>query len=311
MCAGMRAHIAKVARFYQGVADNIRIAEQRNIYNAMAAHFARPRPAGMRVTDDLLDDGQRRVPVRLYRPAAVAPGPAPVMLYFHGGGFALGGLDSHDGTVAKLAEAGTCVGIAVDYSLAPEHPFPAACDDAWSVYLAVVTQPETLGVDPGQVIVAGDSAGAALAAGIAITARDRAAPSPVGQLLIYPVLGIDFDTASYLANANAPMLTRSAMMTFWNQYLSCRKDWTDPRAAPLAAASFVNLPPAFIATAEFDPVRDDGLNYANALEEAGVAATYRCAETLPHGYLRAIEDSPAAAVEVQAIGLALRSFAHR
>ncbi|MBB6172298.1 acetyl esterase [Nocardiopsis mwathae] len=216
------------------------------------------------------------VPLRHYRPVpdTIAPG----IVFFHGGGFATGDLDTHD-HICRIIAAGTGAAVvAVDYRLAPEHPFPAAPDDAFAATRWVAENAEELGIDAGRLAVAGDSAGGCLAAVVAQLARDAGGPAIAYQALVYPVVDWD-DTAarelypSRTGNGDSYFLTAEAMSWFGEQYIADPSDRTDVRASPIRAASLAGLPPALVLTADFDPLRDEGEAYARALAAAGVATT--------------------------------------
>ncbi|MGE3822185.1 MAG: alpha/beta hydrolase, partial [Isosphaeraceae bacterium] len=174
----------------------------------------------------------------------------------------------------------------VDYRLAPEHPFPAAVDDAEAATRWVAERGRSLGLDPDRLAVGGDSAGGNLAAVVARRARDAGSPALAYQCLIYPATDADFETPSYLENAEGFLLTRAAMMWYWNHYLADPSRRADPDASPLRAADLAGLPPATVVTAEYDPLRDEGNAYAQRLEASGVPVRHRRYEGLIHGFLR-------------------------
>jgi len=207
------------------------------------------------------------VPVRVYRPEA--PGPLPLVVYYHGGGWVIGSLNTHDAGCRTLANDASAVVVSVDYRLAPEHRFPAAVDDAFAALRWAVDHAGDLGVDPARVVVAGDSAGGNLAAVVAQMARDEGGPALAFQLLVYPVTDHEFTSRSMEDNAVGYFLTRDDMRWFYGHYLRDDADGDDPRVSPLRAADLSGLPPALVVTAEFDPLRDQGLAYAEALRAAG------------------------------------------
>jgi acetyl esterase len=221
------------------------------------------------------------IPVRVYRPG---DDPAPIFLYFHGGGWVLGGLNTHHGVCATLAREAGCVVCSVDYRLAPEHRFPAALDDTWAVTTLTAEHPEELGGRPGAVAVGGDSAGGNLAAVCALRARDIEVPLAL-QLLVYPVMDADFGTSTYRDFADGYFLTAYAMRWFWDHYLP-DGDRFQPDASPLRAEDVSGTAPALVITAEFDPLRDEGEAYARRLEQAGVPVTLSRYERMIHGFFR-------------------------
>lgn len=253
----------------------------RQAYSQMCRAFTPPRPAGLYVVDFELAG----VAVRSYQPpVAPASGGVPCIVYLHGGGWVVGGLDSHDFICAELASTLGVLVIAVDYRLAPEHPFPAAFDDCLKVWRVLRTGPFQL--DPARTLVAGDSAGGNLAAALCLALRDAGEPLPAAQVLIYPGLGGDQHLASRSECIDAPLLSSSDVDCYHALYL---QGTAKPvaYAMPLRALDFKGLPPALIAVAQFDPLRDDGVLYAERLNAAGVATQLYYGEGLVHGCLRA------------------------
>ena len=222
--------------------------------------------------------------LRLYRPNAARP--RPCIVFFHGGGWVIGSVESHDGYCRMLANRVGAVVVSVEYRLAPEHRYPAAADDAYAATCWIAAHAEELGIDAARLAVAGDSAGGNLAAVVALRARDQGGPKLAFQLLIYPVIDCSFDTASYRELADGYFLTRPGMQWFWRQYLADERQANEPSASPLRAASLGGLPPALVMTAEYDPLRDEGEAYARKLSEAGVTATLRRYDGVIHGFAR-------------------------
>jgi acetyl esterase len=246
------------------------------------------------------------IPARLYRPEG-APARAPALVYFHGGGWVIGSLDTHDSLCKALANrSGACV-VSVDYRLAPEHGWPAAAEDCYAATCHVAEEGAALGIDGARLAVGGDSAGGNLAAVVALLARDRGAPRLRHQVLIYPVTDHDFETASYRENGEGYFLTTAMMRWFWDHYVADASRRADPSASPLRAEKLAGLPPATVLTAEYDPLRDEGEAYAARLREAGVPVTCTRYAGQIHGFvslLDLIDDGRRAAGE---IGAALRS----
>jgi acetyl esterase len=211
----------------------------------------------------------------VYRPAA---GELPGLVYYHGGGWVVGSLVSHDPLCRTLAARSGCAVIAVDYRLAPEHPYPAAVEDAWAAMKWAAERFSLLAV-------AGDSAGGQLAASIALRARDADLPLAL-QVLIYPATNCGFDTRSYRDNTEGPALTAAQMRWYWAQYVQDAARADEPDCSPLRAHELARLPPALVLSAEYDPLRDEGEAYARRLDEAGVAVTLRRYEGLIHGFIR-------------------------
>ncbi|MGK8488604.1 alpha/beta hydrolase [Nocardia asiatica] len=257
--------------------------EARRLLAARPAPAVEPIPVA-RVRERLIPGppGAPEVRIRIYRPES-APRPAPVVVFCHGGGFVICGLDSHDQFCRAMAAAAEAIVVSVDYRQAPEHRFPAAAEDAYAALCWVAGHAEALGGDPARVVVAGDSAGGNLAAVTALMARDRDGPGIARQLLLYPMLDPACATESYRANAEGYFTTAAHLRWYWRQYLGSH-DGADPYANPLRA-EMSGLPPAFIVTAEFDPLRDEGESYGQRLRRAGVAAEIHRYDGMFHGFM--------------------------
>jgi acetyl esterase len=235
-----------------------------------------------RVEDRQIPGPAGPIPLRVYTPRGA--GPFPALVYFHGGGWVIGNLETHDATCRALANESGAVVVSVDYRLAPEHRFRAGVDDSDAATRWVADHAAEIGVDPGRIAVGGDSAGGNLAAVIALLARDRGGPPLRFQLLVYPVTDHRFDTPSYRENGDGYFLTKDAMVWFWNHYLAREADGLDPMASPLRAADFRGLPPALVITAEYDPLRDEGEAYAERLRKGGVPVTLTRYDGTIHGF---------------------------
>ncbi|MFO1243793.1 MAG: alpha/beta hydrolase [Ramlibacter sp.] len=224
--------------------------------------------------------------LREYRPAGSAPGQAlPALVYFHGGGWVIGDLDTHDVLCRSLANGAGCAVYAVDYRMGPEHRFPAAVDDALAATRWILASAGALAIHPARVAVGGDSAGGNLAAAVTLALRDAGdALQPAFQLLIYPATDMRGTSASHHENGSGYLLTRDVIDYFQGHYLDATQ-YADWRASPLLAASHAGLPPALVLTAGFDPLRDEGLAYANALSAAGVPTQYVCFSRQIHGFI--------------------------
>ncbi|HUQ73378.1 MAG TPA: alpha/beta hydrolase [Burkholderiales bacterium] len=219
--------------------------------------------------------------LRVYRP--VLGETLPALVYFHGGGWTIGDVDTHDVLCRQLALGARCVVVSVDYRLAPEYPFPAAVDDCLAATRYVAENAAKLKI--GGIAVGGDSAGGNLAASVALLARDAGGPALAFQLLIYPATDQSCATASHERNAQGYLLTRDAIRFFRRAYLPDETDWKDWRASPLLAKSHANLPPAVVITAGYDPLLDEGRAYADRLSAAGVKVTYREFADMVHGFI--------------------------
>jgi acetyl esterase len=236
-----------------------------------------------------------RIPLRLYRGTGADKGkPQPALIYFHGGGWVIGDLETHDQVCRAFANAIPAIVVSVDYRLAPEHKFPAAAEDAITATRWIAANAQRLGIDPARLAVAGDSAGGNLAAVVSIDARDRGGPGLAFQLLIYPATDMRMGWPSLERHAQQLPLTRAGMQWFVDHYLTKADDKADWRASPLLAKSLAGLPPALVITASFDPLSDEGQAYAEALRKAGVAVTHERFSGQIHGFVtmgRIIEDA--------------------
>jgi acetyl esterase len=239
------------------------------------------------------------VPVRIYRPGD--DGGLPVLVWLHGGGWTLGSVESHDPITRVLANGAGCVVVSVDYRLAPEHPFPAPLDDCWAALQWVSEHAAEIGGDAARLAIGGDSAGANLAAVCALLARDAGAPAVALQVLVYPVIDHGFTTESYRENGSGFVLEERQMRWFYDCYTRGGADPADWRISPLQAESLAGVAPALVVTAEFDPLRDEGEAYADALRAAGVPASTRRFDGMIHAFFglpAAFDDAKAAFDEV-------------
>jgi acetyl esterase/lipase len=276
--------------------DGVEVARARLAAMQLPAELL---PA-MRTEDRELDCGAAgHIPVRIYWPPTDGEtGPLPVVVFYHGGGWAIGSLDSHEAVARAHVLGAQAIVVSVDYRLAPEHPFPAGIKDSWAALQWVGEHAGELGGDPARIAVAGDSAGGNIAAVMALRARDASAPPLVFQLLWYPPTTGDISLPSFIENADAPMLNRDVADAFMTWYLP-GIDITDPATlpadlAPANAESLAGLPPAYIGTAEHDPLRDDGAKYAELLAAAGVPVQWSNESTMVHGYVSLALASPVA-----------------
>lgn len=222
------------------------------------------------------------VPVRIYWPRE-SEGPLPALVWYHGGGWTIGSIEGADATCRRLATMADCIVINVEYRLAPEHPFPAGLNDAYAIAVWAVQNASRMNIDPGRVAVGGDSGGGNLAASVCQLLRDRGGPTLAHQLLVYPVTDAACDTKSYQENAPY-VLTPELMGWFFNNYCPPGVDRLQPGVSPLRAESLSGLPSATIVTAEYDPLRDEGMAYADALAAAGVPVQAKCYEGQIHTF---------------------------
>lgn len=283
------AFIEKTNASYPENTATLSIADQRAIYDRMCRLFDTPYPPGVTSHDQPIAS----VPCRVY------PGDQPTVLYLHGGGYVVGGLHSHDGVCADIRGATGLTVVAADYRLSPEHKHPAAFDDACAVARTLATQ--------GPLILAGDSAGANLAAATCHALRGH--PQIKGQVLIYPGLGGDENRGSYLTHANAPMLTRDDVLFYKGIRHAGPAPEDDPTVHPLRDTDFTDLPPTLAIAAECDPLADDAQAYAGKIIQAGGRAHSVTEPGLVHGYLRARHSVPRAAASFARITAAITAFA--
>jgi acetyl esterase len=278
----------------------------RELYKSRRSFTEPPAQAVSLSRDHRLQRGPESIVLREIRSAqAGTEDRLPVLIYLHGGGWMVGSIDTHDVICRALANAAGCAVISVDYRLAPESRFPTALEDALAAHDWVVTHADELRLDAARIAFGGDSAGGNLAAAACLSLRGQA-HAPIFQLLIYPVTSMRTDTPSYQSNAEGYALTRAGMAAYIAAYLGPQGPTDDWRASPLQAASLAGLPPALVMTAGFDPLRDDGRLYADALSRAGVATQYLCFERQIHGFValgRLIDEAQTA---LDVAGAALR-----
>lgn len=258
--------------------------EARQAIDAMFAAFRGTAVEVGRVEDRRIRGAAGEIPVRIYSPAGA--GPFGALIYFHGGGWVIGNIETHDATCRQLTAGAGCITISVDYRLAPEHKFPAGPEDCYAATKWAADSARSLNVDPNRLAVGGDSAGGNLAAAVALMARDRGGPRLAFQLLIYPATDCADDTPSQheFAQVSADyLLSRADMEWFWGHYLG-PNDKTNPIACPALAKNLSNLPRAFVITAEIDPLRDEGEAYAEALRKAGVNVKLKRYNGVCHGF---------------------------
>jgi acetyl esterase len=251
--------------------------------------------------------GAGEIGARFYTPVAAGSAPLPALVYFHGGGFVLGDLDTHDTLCRALAAEAGCKVISVDYRLAPEHKFPAAVEDAYAATKWVEDNASQIGIDPNRIAVGGDSAGGTLAAVVTQLAKAKGAPKLIYQLLFYPVTQLRDDTPSRQRFADDVILHKRALAWLREQYLAPEASPDDPRVAPLAASDLAGLPPAYVLTAGCDPLLEEGRQYADRLREAGVPVEYVCYDQMVHGFINMSALVETARVAIERAGQALKA----
>lgn len=279
-------------------------AEYRNARLALQAP-----PPDVAATEDRDVPGPNgSIRVRLYRAGGTSASEMlPALVFFHGGGFTIGDLDTHDGICRTLANAARCAVVSVDYRMGPEHKFPAAVEDCFAAVRWVADHAASLQLDPTRIAVGGDSAGGNLATVVALLARDAGRPRLAFQLMIYPTTTLHHATASAEKLARGYLLTLETMHYFRDCYLRGPEDRDDWRASPLLAPDLSGLPPAYILTAGYDPLRDEGKAYAERLRAAGVPVEYRCYDGMIHGFVTMTRALDAANRALDDCGAALKT----
>ena len=280
-----RALIERSVRSGGPALNSVGVEEARRLYRESRLAVAPP-PVAVREARDFSIAGRGfAIGARYYRPLGTKPEEAlPAVVYFHGGGWTCGDLDTHDSVCRGIAAHGYCAVVAVDYRMGPEHKFPAAVEDALTSLQWMAANASSFGVDPARLVVAGESAGGNLAAVAAIALRDSALRLAM-QVLVYPVTDQAADTDSLRRFAQGYSLTRELLHWYQRNYLRDERDRSDWRASPLRAKDHSRLPPAYVITAGFDPLLDEGKAYAERLAQAGVDVTYECFEGQIHGFL--------------------------
>jgi acetyl esterase len=285
-------------------------SEARDYY-LQARLVTNPEPPELKsVTPLAIPSPHGLIPARIYTPKTLRQrsGLAPCLVFFHGGGWVIGDLDTHDVACRKLADEGQLIVISVDYRRAPEHKFPAAADDAIAATTWIAGHAKELGVDATRLTVGGDSAGGNLAAVVAISARDGSGPAIAGQVLIYPATDFAMTHPSHSEPETSILLTHSVIRWFADHYLNGAADVHDWRASPARASTLIGLPPAYVLTAGADPLRDEGDEYARRLKEAGVPVTYRHFSGQFHGFFTMGKLLQQANVAASEIGAWLRAL---
>lgn len=258
----------------------------RTAYAASTMVYRHETPALDSVANLVVEGSAAHIPVRIYRPRSEGQAPLPALVFFHGGGWVVGDPETHDHMCRYLAGHSGIVVASVDYRLAPEHAFPAAYDDALDAMRWVMSAPDDLNIDVNRLAIGGDSAGGNLSAAVTLALRDAGAPPLKLQLLMYAVVDFLADNASKRDYTTGYMLTKAAMEMFTDWYLPDASTRSDPRASPQQASDHTGLPPAFIQTAEYDMLRDEGHRYADTLKDAGAPVDYICYPGMIHGFMR-------------------------
>ena len=300
------AILAQMAEAEAPEFHEVSVAESRRLYTESASI---PPTVEVYSVEDLtledlsIDAPVGGIPVRIYRPSEA---PAPVHVHFHGGGWVIGDLQTHDADCREICVTAGCIVISVDYRLAPEHPFPAGLNDCYAAICWASANTADLGARPGPVSIGGDSAGGNLAAAAALMARDHNGPEIALQLLLYPVTEPSMSSASFNDNAEGYLLSKTMMAWFWDHYCPDIEQRNNPLASPLLAPDLSGLPPALVLTAEYDPLRDEGEAYANRMAEAGVAVEMRRYDGFIHGFFSLAAVIEAVRESVDLVGAALR-----
>ena len=303
---GMLSFYKELAAKTPPGSDQWPLEKQRAAWNELCKQFCASRPDGL-IVSDLETDG---VKFRLFVPDGEKPKPG--ILYFHGGGWVLGGPETHDDMCAEMAKGADCAVALVDYRLAPEHQHPAQLEDSLKVWHWMREHGRAYGIDPENILAAGDSAGGQMSVALALALKEQGLPQLKGLALIYPVLGNDINTPSYLRNANAPCLTRDEMRFYLDAFLgpAPNRNWDDEKAVPILAKDISGLPPTFITVAAHDPLYDDGVIFAAKLKATNIKFELHDEPALAHSYMRARNVSAPAKKGFDVIVKALRSLSH-
>jgi acetyl esterase len=296
-------------RIVLNLAPNSEVSPEQARANSRTWRSAIPadlEPVG-KISDRTIPGPESELPIRIYRPDS--PGPHPLLMLFHGGGWLIGDLDHEDPSARRMCNQVNAVVVSIDYRLAPETRFPGAPEDCYAGLLWAVENIDQLGIDATNIAVTGTSAGGNLAAAVAQMARDRGGPTIKHQTLFCPVIDYDFDRPSYTAHSDSFALTEDSMRFFWKQYLgtNAESNGHNPYASPIRAESLAGLPDATIITPEFDPLIDEAVDYANALKQAGVDVTYTQYEGMAHAFNELIGIFDAARVAVDEASARIRS----
>ena len=259
--------------------------------------------------DKLVTGFDGKLTARIFTPEG--PGPFPVLVWFHGGGWVIGDLDRSDGVCRSMCSSANCIVVSVDYRLAPETKFPGPVEDCYEATKWVYENASSFNGDQEKILVGGDSAGGNLAAAVSIMAKDRNTPKIIFQVLVYPVIAKDFTTQSYKDNGESYGLTEDTMVWFWDQYMKHEDDADNPYAAPIKNKHPEGLPEAFLLTAGYDPLKDEGEAYAKFLNNASVKTEYICYEGMIHGFFGMIDDVDAAKRAIFDVANAIKKAASR
>ncbi|MQA13822.1 MAG: alpha/beta hydrolase fold domain-containing protein [Pseudonocardiaceae bacterium] len=263
--------------------ETLTVEQNRELLTQLA-DLAGPAEDVAQVIDTTAQGQQGPIPVRVYVPEG--DGPLPVLVYYHGGGWVIGDIETADAPCRALANRSGCIVASVDYRLAPEHPFPAGVEDAYAAAVWAAEKIGDLGGDGRRLAVGGDSAGGNLAAVVAQLARSRGGPPIAFQLLVYPATDRHDDSPSMTENGEGYLLSKAWIEWFFGHYLTGPDDERDPRVSPALAGDLAGLPPALVITAEYDPLRDQGADYARRLRAAGVAAEHLPFDGMIHGFFQ-------------------------
>ncbi len=280
--AQLKAYLDAMDALGTPAINSVPVDVARTMYDKGAEYSKGTPPEPFAVESLLIEEGDSQLKAWLYRPSEKKK--LPILVFFHGGGFTIGSLQSHDAVCRHLCVEADCLVLSVDYRLAPEHKYPAAIEDAWAATCWAVNNAKRLGGDPDRVAVGGDSAGGNLAAIVCLMAREAGDPQIAFQLLIYPLIDMTCSMPSHTTFANGYRLTRDLITWFYESYVSKDDDITHWRASPINAHSLAGLPPAYILSAGFDPLQDENKSYAYKLEAAGVPVVHSHYGDMIHGF---------------------------
>jgi len=302
--------VGKVGEAFRDNDEQQTIAQSRAQMEKVVHAFDEKGPDLARIENIKLDGAEGDLPARLYSDSKKVGVLKPAMVYFHGGGFVQGNLETHNESCKKLAAWSNAIIIAVDYRLAPEHPYPAGVDDAIAAYLSVVKNAKSLGVDPSKIGVGGDSAGGCHAAVVAQQVRNCGGPIPDFQVLIYPVTDGHLNSQSIVELDDAYILPRERMTWYRDMYRADFNDFDDPKFSPLHASDFSNLPKLYVLTGGYDPLWDDGKNYADKLKSDGVEVTHRHFPGQVHAFVNITKVIPQGTTALKEIAKWMKQITH-
>jgi acetyl esterase len=303
----LKDFVSEIEFVTKSTTENRDPIEFRNIMAERASKLVLQRPKNMVVSEKKFNTDHGDVKARIYR-SKNAPKNSPLLVYMHGGGWIIGDLNSHDAVCVDIALDCNMTVMAIEYALAPEHPYPVALNQCSWIYKEVHNNADKFSVDPNKIAVGGDSAGGNLALALCLKMRNEGFKLPLAQLLIYPCVDLDFNSPSYLKHSKAPFLDRDSMIWIWNTYLQNNLDINDPLAVPAFEKNYEGLPPTLVVSAELDPLAHEGKALVKRLIDANVPSMHFECQGLIHGFIRCRDQSAQAALEFKNLTKSLSLF---